>query len=205
MPFFKENQALHMGCFSHARRKFEDAHKSGSQKGKEVAEAFLDEFRKLFLLEREWRDFSDSERLKNRKTNSVPVLDKLWSLLNEHRALTPPNTKLGRAMTYLVNQWDVLQSFLKHGGIPLSNNWVENCIRPFAVGRRAWLFSATAAGAKASAIHYSLAVSAKVNELRADTYFEYVLDALVSDPNTDPKELLPWTVKDKLLALAKPS
>ncbi len=134
-------------------------------------------------MERELKDLSAEERLKQRNEKAPPILDGLLDYLNRQKSLTPEKTKLGRAMTYLSNQWANLQVFLKNGNVPLSNNGVENCIRPFAVGRRAWLFSTSAKGAEASAILYSLAASAKASGVQAHDYFEYLLDQVKRPTN----------------------
>ena len=74
-----------------------------------------------------------------------------------------PTGKLKDAVTYAQNQKAYLSAFLEHGEIEISNNQVENAIRPFVVGRKGWLFADTPQGAEASAIIYSLMETAKAN------------------------------------------
>ena len=99
-------------------------------------------------------------------------------------------------MTYALNQKEFLCAFLDHGEIEISNNQVENAIRPFVVGRKGWLFSDTPAGAEATAIVYTLMETAKANNLRLEDYIEHLLavlpERLADDPDADIHDLLPW-------------
>lgn len=107
-----------------------------------------------------------------------------------------PTGKLKEAVTYAVNQRDCLCAFLDHGEIEISNNQVENAIRPFVVGRKNWLFSDTPNGAEASAIAYTLLETAKANGLNIERYLLHILSILpgrlAQDSNADIRDLLPW-------------
>ena len=92
---------------------------------------------------------TDAERHALRQARSVPILDNLRRWLTTHLPLVPPSTKLGDALGYLHNQWPKLVRYVERGDLPIDNNRAENAIRPFVVGRKAWLFSATPAGAHA--------------------------------------------------------
>ena len=99
-------------------------------------------------------------------------------------------------MTYLSNQWGKLNVYCTHGELNISNILAENAIRPFVIGRKAWLFSDTPAGARASAIHYSLIETAKANGLEPYAYLKQVLTALPYADTVDKVEaLLPWNIK----------
>ena len=99
-------------------------------------------------------------------------------------------------MTYLSNQWEKLNVYCTHGELNISNILAENAIRPFVIGRKAWLFSDTPAGARASAIHYSLIETAKANGLEPYEYLKQVLTALPYAGTVDQVEaLLPWNIK----------
>jgi hypothetical protein len=107
------------------------------------------------------------------------------------------NTKLSEAITYAKNQRVYLENFLLDGRIPIPNNAAENCIRPFAVGRRGWLFADTPKGAEASAIAYSIVETAKANNLNVFEYLSYLFKSL---PNINfiehqqlLKQYLPWS------------
>ncbi|MBR1560988.1 MAG: transposase, partial [Clostridia bacterium] len=107
-----------------------------------------------------------------------------------------PSGKLKDAVTYALNQKDYLCTFLDYGEVEISNNQVENAIRPFVVGRNGWLFSDTPEGAEASAVIYSLMETAKANGLRLEDYILHLLsvlpDRFEGDPNADIDDLLPW-------------
>ena len=99
------------------------------------------------------------------------------------------------------NQKAHLCAFLEHGEIEISNNQVENAIRPFVVGRKGWLFADTPQGAEASAIIYSLMETAKANNLRLDDYLLHLLSILPerAERNKDFEvdDLLPWSEEMK--------
>ena len=149
---------------------------------------------RLFALEKEFADLSCEERLKRRQKQSGPLLDEYWAWLE---TIVQPTGKLKDAVTYAVNQKPYLCAFLEHGEIEISNNQVENAIRPFVVGRKGWLFSDTPQGAEASAIVYSLMETAKANGLNLNTYLFHVLSTLPERfekiREADIHDLLPWS------------
>jgi transposase len=109
----------------------------------------------------------------------------------------PPKNLLGKALQYLDNQWPRLIAYLEDGQYPIDNNPVENAIRPFAIGRKNWLFSASVNGAKASANLYSLIETAKANDLEPYAYLKRVFTELPNAQSYDDVEkLLPHRVKD---------
>jgi transposase len=116
----------------------------------------------------------------------------------------PAKSKLGEAMTYLANQWDTLVVFLGDGRAALSNNRIENFIRPFAVGRKNWLFSDTACGAEASALLYTIAVTARANDLCVGSYLTHLFRELPRayaaqrSGRLDLTQFLPWNHKAKI-------
>jgi len=110
----------------------------------------------LYAVERKIKDMSDEERWEYRQTHSKPKLAKLheWLVANEPKI--DKDSKTYKAISYSLNQWPILIRYCLHGSLRMLNILAENAIRPFAVGRRAWLFADTPAGARASAIYYSL-------------------------------------------------
>jgi len=88
------------------------------------------------------------------------------------------DSKLAEAVTYALNQKPYLAAFLSHGEADISNNFAENAIRPFVVGRKNWLFSETAKGAESSAIVYTLVETAKANGLNPHAYLLLLLEKL---------------------------
>ena len=189
-----------VGCFSHARRKFDEAIKAlppDLRKKPSKAKEGLDTINALFLIERKLKGCSPQERKEQRNLLSRPVMDsfRLWldSLVNE----VPPKSTLGAAITYCRNQWPKLMRFLEDGRLELDNNRAERSIKPFVMGRKAWLFANTPRGARASAIIYSIVETVKENKLNP---FEYLVHVFEQMPNVDLKnpevlqKLLPWNV-----------
>ena len=107
-----------------------------------------------------------------------------------------PQSKLGKALAYLHAHWSRLIRYIERGDLPIDNNRCENAIRPFVVGRKAWLFSDTTNGAKASAMMYSLVETAKANGLEPYTWLRHVFAKVAAAKNADDYEaLMPWSVK----------
>ena len=165
-----------VGCLAHARRKFEEAMKA-LPKGKRspTAEQGVAYCTKLFNLETEYTEqgLTFEERKKQRLERSKPVLDAMLAWANT-RAVAP-KSKLGMAITYLLNQWVYLNNFLLDGRIEISNNRAERSIKPFVISRKNFLFANTPKGAKGSAVIFSLIETAKENGLDPYRYLVYVL------------------------------
>ena len=171
----KIQEAERAGCWAHMRRKWLEAMPEGADaKTCKAAEGY--EFcNRLFELEHQFEKLPAEERLVQRRERSAPVLEAYWKWLN---TISRPTGKLKDAVTCTQNQKAHLCTFLEHGEIEISNNQVENAIRPFVVGRKGWLFADTPQGAEASAIIYSLMETAKANSLRLDDYLLHLLSIL---------------------------
>ena len=112
-----------------------------------------------------------------------------------------PKSALGKALAYMAKYWDRLTRYAERGDLPIDNNRCENAIRPFVVGRKAWLFSDTPAGAHASAVIYSLVETAKANGLEPYTWLRRVMRSLPLAKTVDEVEaLLPWNLHTHDLA-----
>jgi transposase len=196
----KQNQLIAVGCWDHARRKFREA-KDGqpkAMKGKVTqADMALGFINKLYVIERQIKSLSVEEIYQARQQKSAPILSKLKKWLDKNRPRVDKAGLTGKAMTYLHNQWEKLEVYCTDGRLRLSNILAENAIRPFAVGRRAWLFADTPAGANASAIHYSLIETAKCHKLEPYAYLNAVFKALpYADTVEKIEDLLPWHFKN---------
>ena len=194
----KVQGAERAGCWAHMRRKWLEAMPEGADaKTCKAAEGY--EFcNRLFELERQFEGLTAEERLIQRKEKSGPILEAYWTWLY---TIPRPTGKLKDAVTYAQNQKAHLSAFLEHGEIEISNNQVENAIRPFVVGRKGWLFADTPQGAEASAIIYSLMETAKANSLRLDDYLLHLLSIMPerAEQNKDFEidDLLPWSEEMK--------
>ena len=194
----KVQDAEHAGCWAHMRRKWLDAMPEGADAKTCKAAQGYEFCNRLFELERQFEELTAEERLMQRKEKSGPVLEAYWTWLN---TIPRPTGKLKDAVTYAQNQKAHLCAFLEHGEIEISNNQVENAIRPFVIGRKGWLFADTPQGAEASAIIYSLMETAKANSLRLDDYLLHLLSVLPERAEQrkdfEIDDLLPWSEEMK--------
>jgi len=161
------------------------------------ADEALAHIQALYRIEQSAKDKPPEERLAMRQAEATVVIAKLKQWLDQNMNRTPPKSLLGKAMHYLNHQWTHLVRYLEDGRYPIDNNPAENAIRPFVIGRKNWLFSASQRGADASANLYSLIETAKANDLEPHAYLAHVFTQL-PNANTlqDIEILLPWVVKD---------
>lgn len=194
-PLSKLDGIERLGCWAHARRSFFEAIKSQPQGKRGLANTAVDMIGKLYLVERECKEASNEVRLKARQDRSDAILKTLKTWLELHQPHVPPKSTLGKAMGYLANQWARLIRYTERGDLPIDNNRCENAIRPFVVGRKAWLFSDTMAGAHASAVLYSLVETAKANGHEPYTWLRHVLRELPKASTVDEVDaLMPWNL-----------
>ena len=176
------------GCLAHARRKFFDLwanHKSG------IAEQALGYFGQLYEVEREVHELDADERRRIRQLKARSIADGLRAWLIAHRHKVPDGSATAKAIDYSLNRWVALTRYLDDGNLPADNNWIENRIRPIALGRSNWLFAGSLrAGQRAAAI-MSLIGSAKLNALDPYAYLKDVLERLPTQPHRRIEELLP--------------
>ncbi len=198
----KESGLTRIGCWDHARRKFIEATqavpsvaKGKSKPSASKADVALGYIGKLYAIEREQKERSDAERYQARQTRSVPLLAELKTWLENNVGKVMKGSLTRKAMEYTLGQWSYLVGYCERGDLHISNVLAENAIRPFAVGRKAWLFADSAQGAKASATCYSLLETAKANDLEPSAYINHVL-AQIGEADTLEKleALLPWNV-----------
>ena len=181
-----------VGCMAHARRKFFDLHVSNKS---ESAQQALTYIAQLYKIEREVKHLSADERLRIRQTESKPLLDVLhqWMVLQRQRITD--GTATAKALDYSLNRWVALSRFAQDGRLPIDNNWIENQIRPIAIGRGNWLFAGSLRAGQRAAAVMSLIQSAKLNGHDPYAYLKDVLARLPTQKNNLIEELLPhrWT------------
>ena len=191
-----------LGCWAHVRRKFMDAKKAlpkaQQAKGNKVQQA-LAFVAQLYQLERAIASLDANQKQQRRHADAVPILERFKSWLDKQSV--PPKTLLGKAIGYTLSQWPRLVVYPRDGRLSIDNNAVENAIRPFAIGRKAWLFSDSQGGANASANLYSLIETAKANGINEYAYLKFVFARLPSTPTKDLLELLPWNLDTASLDL----
>ena len=197
-PVAKRHGLTHCGCFAHARRGFFEAIKAlpkTEQKSATAAHEGVRRIDALYEIEREAKGLSDAERTALRQRKAVPQLDALHEWASALVAQTLASGKLGDALGYLLQQWPKLIRYIEDGRLAIDTNLAENAIRPFALGRRNWLFSDTVNGAKASASLYSLVQTARANELEPYAYLRRLFTELPAARSVaDFEALLPWKI-----------
>lgn len=185
----------HLACWAHVRRRFVDAVKVQSKGRRGLADEGVRLIGQLYSLEREHKASTEAERLAARQQRSVPVLAQIRQWLDKTRPGVVPKSALGMALSYLDDYWGKLVRYTERGDLPIDNNRCENAIRPFVIGRKAWLFSDTTAGAQASAVIYSLVETAKANGLEPYSWLRRVMRDLPRAKSLEDMEaLLPWNL-----------
>ncbi len=188
------------GCMTHARRGFNDALMTidaDKRKGT-IADEAIKRIAMLYQIETMAKDKSAEERFHMRQTQSKPLLDAFFSWLKDMEPAADSKSLIGKAINYALNQQEYLQRYLLDGYIPIDNNATENSIRPFAQGRRAWLFCNTPNGANASATVFSIVETAKANGLHPYNYLNHVLETMPRHMEGTSRDfiqdLLPWSI-----------
>ena len=191
----------HMACWAHARRRFVDAVRVQPKGVRGRADEAVSLIGTLYAIERTHKVATDSVRLLARQQHSVPALAALHDWLQRTLPGVTPKSALGTALAILQKYWQGLTRYTELADLPIDNNRCENAIRPFVLGRKAWLFSDTPAGAHSSAVIYSLLQTAKANGVEPYLCLRHVLRKLPAAQTVDEVEALwPWNVTPELAA-----
>jgi len=198
-PACKKNQITRLGCWAHARRKFVDVQKAQSKDKVGKADQAIAFIQSLYVIESTIKDKTQAEKYIARQQQSKPILEKIHAWLTKSLLYIPPESSIGKALYYLHEQWSQLICYINDGDYPIDNNAAENAIRPFVIGRKNWLFSASQKGATASANLYSLIETAKANGLEPYAYLKKIFSDLPNAKTVEEVEkCLPWnTVIEK--------
>ncbi|MBF0363902.1 MAG: transposase [Oligoflexia bacterium] len=173
----------------HVRRKFVEAVKVAKSK---IGNQIVEMIDRLYCLEHEWADKDHIERLSLRRTNSLPIVEAIKDKLQSCKNKVLPQSVVGKAISYSINEWPFLIKYLNDGQLRISNILVENAIRPYAIGRKNWLFADTVDGANANCTFYTLIETAKANGLDPAYYIKYLFTNLAKCKTlTDYQALLP--------------
>lgn len=196
----KEREDLKIaGCWSHARRHFSNVTKTlGKERANgTLANDALKQIAAIYKIEGMLNGLTPEERKQQRQLMVKPLVDAFFSWIKEHQSDVLPKSETGKGFTYCLNQEKYLRVFLEDGNVPADNNAAEGAIRGFCIGKANWHLIDTIDGAKASAIIYSVAETAKANHLKPYNYFEHLLTEIpkhMNDKNLDfLDELLPWS------------
>ena len=157
------------------------------------ADIALNLINKRYGIERDLKEVGDEHRHEGRQQNSLHVLAQLHAWLEKTQPQVTAQNALGKAINYLVSNWDKLVRYTEGGYLPIDNNAAERAIRPFVIGRKNWLFSDTPKGATVSAQLYSLVETAKANGQEPYAWLRHALERLPQATAVEDFEaLLPW-------------
>jgi transposase len=176
------------GCLAHARRKF---HELWINHESQVGEQALKFFGELYDIEREVRELEPGERKRVRQERSRKIVDALHQWLVGQRQKVPNGSATAKAIDYSLKRWQALTRFIDDGELPADNNWVENQIRPIALGRNNWLFAGSLRAGRRAAAIMSLLHSARLNAHEPHAYLKDVFERLPNQPASRIGELLP--------------
>ena len=177
-----------IGCMAHARRKFFELHATNKS---QLAEQALRYIQLLYEIEHEVRDLKPDLRRRIRQEKAVPVMDALHAWMITQRLLVHDGSAISKALDYSLKRWTALSRYLDDGAVPIDNNWAENQIRPWALGRKNWLFAGSLRSGKRAAAIMSLIQSARLNGHDPYAYLKDVLTRLPTQRASEITELLP--------------
>lgn len=176
------------GCLAHARRKFDELIKHNASV---VAPEALRRIAEIYRVERELVAMSAADRLAARQQTSEPLWKSLRAWLQTQRAKVPDGSATAKALDYSLKHWAALTRNLLDGDVPVDNNHLENQIRPWAMGRRAWLFTGSELAGQRAAVVMSLVQSAKLNGHDPHAYLRDVVQRLPTQQASRIEDLLP--------------
>jgi len=181
-----------LGCMAHARRPFAELAKISKKTG--LAIDAIKYFKRLYAIEKYAREnnLSYHERYELRLQKAPPILDEFKIWLEKNLTKVPKQHKLGQGIQYVLRHWNELTHYLKDGRLEIDNNFVENLIRPLALGRKNWLFAGSPSGARAAAVFYSLLATCQMNDIEPYKYFCKMLHQIrLCKTDEDFNNLLP--------------
>ena len=187
------------GCWSHARRRFDEAVGALPKTKRKGSRAYLalTMIQAIYREEKLLKDLPAEERKTFRQLSVRPLVEAYFTWVKENIPKVPQKSKTWEGFSYSINQEKYLKVFLDDGEVPMDNNAAEQSIRGFCIGKKNWVMIDTVAGAKSSAIIYSIAETAKANSLKPYDYFEYLLTEIpkhLDDTNRSfLDDLLPWS------------
>ena len=191
---------VHVGCWAHARRKFVEALKVSGGEGS--AGEVIAMIGSLYDIENRLRakffekgGSGDRDGFSHeRRESALPVLDQIAAWLDAKASEVPPQTVLGKAISYTKDQWPRLVRYIECPYLTPDNNEAERAIRPFTIGRKNWVLSGSPRGAFGSATLYSFIETAKACGREPYYYLRYVLTKLPTIQAAELTSLLPWNV-----------
>ena len=185
---FKREGCIEAGCLAHARRKFDELAKAGASP---VAVQAIQRIARIYRQESLAREMTVAARLAHRQQHTRPLWNELHAWMKLERTRVPDGGGIAAALDYGLKRWGALGRFIGDGAVSVDNNHIENLIRPWALGRKSWLFAGSELAGKRAAMVMSLVQSAKLHGHDPWVYLKDVLERLLAHPNKRIDELLP--------------
>ncbi len=181
----------HVGCWAHARRYYHRAREKAPTQAVHEALAYI---QRLYDVEDQAAELSSADRWRLRRDKSAGILNEFHQWLQQQAAVVLPQSPLGEAINYTLNQWQSLSLFLENGDLPLDNNRTEHALRQQVLGRVNWLFVGSGRGGETAAVLYTLVATCK--RLRIDP-FAYLRDVFTRLPEATTDEQLQELLPDR--------
>jgi transposase len=179
------------GCMAHVRRKFNEALPGAPVQ----AGWIIRQIQHLYRIEKKLREQKAGERLREsvRSSESRPIMERIKKalMLFKARASILPQSPLGMAIGYALGEWEELEVFLKEGRVEVDNNYIENAIRPTAIGKKNWMFVGGAETGERSAIIYSIIESCRRHGVDPHEYLNDVLERIPRASNQEIASMTP--------------
>ena len=190
---YEQTSATLAGCWAHARRKFIEAQQAQGKGKTGKADWAINQIQKLYALESKLKTQTFEVKQQQRQQVAALLLKQLWDWLEKSKDTIPKESLVGKAISYTQNQWPKLIRYLEDGRLNIDNNRAERAVKPFVIGRKAWLFANTKTGATASAVLYSMVETAKINGLEPYNYLTELFEKLpTANTPADLVKLLPY-------------
>jgi transposase len=191
--FAKQPGITHVGCMAHARRYFEKTLDYDAEKATQV----LSRIQALYAIERRAREenMTPAQRKELRLDQGLPLITELGKIIVQIKKTAVPKSPMGIALEYTSTRWDILSNFMYDGSLEIDNNWVENAIRPNALGRKNYLFAGSHEGAKRAAMFYSFFGTCKKNNVNPYEWLKKVLQVIPDYPANKLGDLLPQNLQ----------
>lgn len=190
-PLEKQDGVIRIGCNVHGRRGFSDADK-GAKAGRGLVALALKYYKRLYDIEEKAKKqgLAWPERKRLRDAEAVPIWDEMKAWCDLQKDKVPAKSMIGQALNYWLNAYDCLRGNLQDGSLEIDNGFAERAIRKFAIGRNNWMFSDTPGGAHASALFYSLVVTAKLNGVNPYAAIKQIFEQIPLASSADDYERL---------------
>jgi transposase len=186
---FRRSQGtiVEVGCWAHARRKFVDAQKTNLRESHEA----VARIKQLYAIEHDAKAFDAAARMSLRQEKSVPLLSSLKDWFDQLAVAALPKSPLGEAVTYARNQWSALNVYVTDGALDIDNNVAERAVKPFAIGRKNWLFFGSDDGGRRLAILSSFMATCLQFGINPWIWMKDTLTQLPTTPADQLTRLLP--------------